>query len=285
MRTFVVVPRPGATTTPEQSTPAPSNLPSSSRPGESSPTTPTMAARAPSAARFIAQLAAPPGTVSVRSCRRIITGASRDTRLISPDTNWSAIRSPSTKTRRPQNARTSAASRPVSAIPSTVICNRVPRTECWLVLHSVLSTYYLPDCFEQVFGDEVGAVLPGAALVFVLAAAVAGQDEGGADARVARQLRVAVAVADHPAPREVDAQLFGRAADEAGPGLAAVAVEAVRRLADRRVMRAVVDGVEPRAALLQFGGEDAVDAADHLLREIAARHAGLVGDEDGEPAR
>ena len=31
-----------------------------------------------------AQLAAPPGTVSVRSCRKIMTGASRETRLISP---------------------------------------------------------------------------------------------------------------------------------------------------------------------------------------------------------
>src|ERR1044071_9277700 len=182
MRTFVVVLCPGTTTTPEQSTPASSNFPSSSRPAESSPTTPTNRARAPSAARFIAQLAAPPGTVSVRSCRRIITGASRDTRLISPDTNWSAIRSPSTTTRRPSNARTSALKR------STVD-----------LTFSLVTRHYHLHCFQQVFRDEVGAVLPGLALVFVLAAAVAGQDEGGARARVARKLRVAVAVADHPA--------------------------------------------------------------------------------------
>jgi hypothetical protein len=68
-------------------------------------------------------LAAPPGTVSVRSWRRIITGASRDTRLISPDTNWSAIKSPSTTTRRPSNPRTSADSRSVSALSSTLIGN------------------------------------------------------------------------------------------------------------------------------------------------------------------
>ena len=130
MRTFVVVTCPGATTTPEQSTPAPFNLPSSSRPAESSPTTPTSAARAPSPARFMAQLAAPPGTVSVRSCRRIITGASRDTRLISPDTNWSAIKSPSTSTRRPPNARTSALIRSVSVLISTLMIDCVLRTEC-----------------------------------------------------------------------------------------------------------------------------------------------------------
>jgi hypothetical protein len=70
----------------------------------------TSEARAPSDARFIAQLVAPPGTVSVRSWRRIITGASRDTRLISHDTNWSATASPTTTTRRPANARTSAES-------------------------------------------------------------------------------------------------------------------------------------------------------------------------------
>ena len=92
MRTFVVVLTFGLTRTPPQSTPAAFNFSSSSRPAASSPTTPTSAARAPSVARFRAQLAAPPGTVSVRSCRRIITGASRDTRLISPDTNWSAIK-------------------------------------------------------------------------------------------------------------------------------------------------------------------------------------------------
>src|SRR5688500_15610154 len=78
--------------------------------------------------------------------------------------------------------------------------------------------------FEQVFGDEVGAVLPGVALVFDLAAAVAGQDEGGADPGVAREFGVAVAVADHPAGREVEAELRGRAPDESGPRLAAVAV-------------------------------------------------------------
>ena len=50
-------------------------------------------------------------------------------------------------------------------------------------------------------------VLPAVALVLALAAAIAGEDEGGADARVARQLHVAVAVADHPALREVELKL------------------------------------------------------------------------------
>src|SRR5687768_9942829 len=87
--------------------------------------------------------------------------------------------------------------------------------------------------FEQVFGDEVGAVSPVLALVFELAAPVAREDKGGADSGVARQLRIAVAVADHPAGREVEVELRGRAPDESGPWLAAVAVLPVGRLAHR----------------------------------------------------
>src|SRR5690349_24455307 len=55
---------------------------------------------APSAARFNAQFAAPPGTVSVDSWRKIKTGASRDTRAIDPVRNLSAILSPTIKSLR-----------------------------------------------------------------------------------------------------------------------------------------------------------------------------------------
>src|ERR1700683_1111062 len=68
----------------------------SSRPASSSPIAPTGSTFTPRSARLLTALAPPPGT-SVRSrCFRISTGASRDTREISPNTNSSATRSPST---------------------------------------------------------------------------------------------------------------------------------------------------------------------------------------------
>src|SRR5579863_1926555 len=71
---------------------------SSMRPGSSSPTTPTGSTFTPRSARLLAALAAPPGTTLRSRCFRISTGASRDTREISPKTNSSATRSPSTVT-------------------------------------------------------------------------------------------------------------------------------------------------------------------------------------------
>src|SRR5271167_2396363 len=62
-------------------------------PASSSPTTPTGRTLTPSEARFIRALAPPPGTTTRSRCLRMSTGASRDTRAISPKTNSSAIRS------------------------------------------------------------------------------------------------------------------------------------------------------------------------------------------------
>src|SRR5579863_1384357 len=71
---------------------------SSMRPGSSSPTTPTGRTFTPRSARLLAALAAPPGTTLRSRCFRISTGASRETREISPKTNSSATRSPKTVT-------------------------------------------------------------------------------------------------------------------------------------------------------------------------------------------
>src|ERR1043165_2682805 len=112
---------------------------------------------------------------------------------------------------------------------------------------ALIARHNLPHGFEQVLGDEVWAVSPRRALMFEFAAPVAGEHEGRAHARVARKLCVAVTVADHPAAREVEIEFARGAEQKAGPWLAAVAVEPVRRLADRWVVRAVVDRVEARA--------------------------------------
>src|SRR5579863_5922784 len=70
----------------------------SRRPTSSSPTTPTGRTLTPRSARLLTALAPPPGTTVRSRCFRISTGASRDTREISPKTNSSATRSPSTVT-------------------------------------------------------------------------------------------------------------------------------------------------------------------------------------------
>src|SRR5271170_1658116 len=69
---------------------------SRSLPGSSSPTMPTGRTFTPRSARLFAALAAPPGTTVRSRCFKISTGASRDTREISPNTNSSATRSPRT---------------------------------------------------------------------------------------------------------------------------------------------------------------------------------------------
>src|SRR5205814_6853366 len=109
-----------------------------------------------------------------------------------------------------------------------------------------------PHGFEQILRDEVGAVTPGLALVFEFAAPVAREHKSGARARVSRKLGVAVTVADHPAVREVEAEVARGPEKEPRLRLAAVAVEPVRRLARGRVVRAVIDGVEACAAAREF---------------------------------
>src|SRR2546421_2974832 len=69
---------------------------SSKRPGSSSPSTPTGRTFAPRSARFWMALAPPPGSTVRSRCLRIRTGASRETREISPKINSSATRSPTT---------------------------------------------------------------------------------------------------------------------------------------------------------------------------------------------
>ena len=103
---------------------------------------------------------------------------------------------------------------------------------------------------EQVLGHEVGRPRPLRAVVLELPPAIAALDEGAARARPEGQLQVPVAVADHPRPREVGAQLGLGPLQEARPRLAAVAVLPVGRLAHARVVRTEEDAVEVRAARL-----------------------------------
>src|ERR1700742_956304 len=130
---------------------------------------------------------------------------------------------------------------------------------------SLITYHYFLYCFEQIFGDHVRAFRPRAALIFEFAAPVAREHEGRADSCVSRKLGVAEAVADHPATRQVETKVRRGATNQTGLRLAAIAVEAIRRLADGRMVRAIVDCVEPRAAALQLRGQNFVNLAYQRL--------------------
>ena len=88
--------RDGGCSTSRQSTPRSSSAAASNRPLSSAPTMATSRARAPSAARFSATFAAPPGRLSVAPARTTGTGASGDSRAASPNQYSSSIASPAT---------------------------------------------------------------------------------------------------------------------------------------------------------------------------------------------
>ncbi len=72
--------------------------------------------RAPRSTRLLAAFAPPPGSVCVSRCRKISTGASRETREISPETNSSATKSPSSKIVCRENCSTRSIRRARSAV-------------------------------------------------------------------------------------------------------------------------------------------------------------------------
>ena len=114
-RVLVGVRQPRARTKPEVSTPLARKYSSSASPAESSPSAETGSTRAPRSARLLAAFAPPPGTNCVSRCRKISTGASRETREISPNTNSSATKSPRTRISWRENDSTKSTSRARSA--------------------------------------------------------------------------------------------------------------------------------------------------------------------------
>src|SRR5207245_7741465 len=97
-------------------------------------------------------------------------------------------------------------------------------------------------------------------------------------------LEIDAAVADDVGARQVDAVLGRRLADHPGSRLAAIAIGAVRRPALLRMVRAVVDRVEPGPAVPGPGEQAIVYLLHQRLAEVAARHPGLVGGHDRQEA-
>src|ERR1051325_9646210 len=99
------------------------------------------------------------------------------------------------------------------------------------------------------------------------------------------QLDIAVTIADHPARRKINLEILRGAVNQAGLGLAAIAIEAIGRLAHGRMMRAVVDGVQVRTLALKLSFKYSVHGPNQVFRKVAARDARLIRYQNSEPAR
>lgn len=95
---------------------------------------------------------------------------------------------------------------------------------------------------------------------------------------------VAVTVADEVRLGAVDVEAGAGGVDEAGGGLAAAACLGVGGHGALGVVRAVVEGVEVGADVLELAAHPVVDVLDVALGVVAAGDAGLVRHEDGEVA-
>src|ERR1051326_6654068 len=130
---------------------------SSNRPGSSSPTMPTGRTFTPRSARLLAAFAPPPGTTVRSRCFRISTGASRDTREISPKTNSSATRSPNTVTVRLGKS-------------STIFLSRSPSLGCFVIIPIVapaVAGASRPRVVEVAMTQRYRQILSCAAFSFV----------------------------------------------------------------------------------------------------------------------
>ena len=116
-------------------------------------------------------------------------------------------------------------------------------------------------------------------LLDVLMHAVAGADERDAFASgVEPGFEVGFLVADHERVREVDAEVFRGAEEEARLRLAAVAVDRIFRDNALLVVKTVVGGVDLHALFSEEFVHAGFDGAQIGFGEIAAGDAGLVGD-------
>src|SRR5262245_52453483 len=109
---------------------------------------------------------------------------------------------------------------------------------------ALASADYPARGFQQVLTDPFWLPFPVLSLIFVLAKAVSGQNEDRPGTRVVCQLNVTIPVTNNERPRHVDPKLRGGPFQHTGLRFATAAGLTIRRLADRWMVRAVVDGIE-----------------------------------------
>jgi hypothetical protein len=105
---------------------------------------------------------------------------------------------------------------------------------------------------------------------------ITGPDQDGMCTRALTKLHVDPFITDHVRPRYVDIEIFRSLIDHAGAGLSASALPHVLSVPCRGVVRAIIYGIDAGTVLLKHSGQTIVRFMHKGLREITARHAGLV---------
>src|SRR5215211_6232966 len=120
------------------------------------------------------------------------TGASRETLLIDPCRNLSAIASPTITMRRSAKRRT---------MLSNTFCSSCK------ILITCLTNDHLHG-LEQVLTNEIRLVLPRVALILPLASSVTTQHQRRMQSPISRKLDVAIAIPSHPTRRQIYLKLL-----------------------------------------------------------------------------
>src|SRR5882724_11435393 len=97
---------------------------------------------------------------------------------------------------------------------------------------------------KQILTNQVRLVLPGIPLIFPFTSPIAAQYKSRIQTSVACELNVAVAVSDHPACGKVDIEICARALNQTRLGFSTVAIHPIRWFTKRRMVGAVIDGIE-----------------------------------------
>src|SRR5216683_7224439 len=269
IRVFTGVARSRDTMTPSVEIPVSVKRRVSSWPASSRPTTPTGVATAPRARTLSVALAAPPSRTSRSVKRRMRTGASREMRAGLPKRYSSAMRSPTTAMRLPGKRASASLSRRTgnTSAPRAPDAGERP-------VHRV----------EQIRGHVVRLDLSAGRPRLPLPETVAGEHEHARGARRLARRHVGELVAHHDGGAQIEAEIGGRAREEPGARLAAVAVGPVRRPALTRVVHADVEAVEARATGLELADHAAIGRVQRLLGEVPAGDTRLIRDHHrGDP--
>lgn len=120
--------------------------------------------------------------------------------------------------------------------------------------------------------------------VIKLFLAVTGQDKNAARADGLRGLHIAQPVAYDGAKRQIQFEIFSRAQQQTGLGFSAIATLPVRRFSGCGMVRAEINAINSRSVKFKFRLHLGVNLSQKFFAEKSASYAGLIGDDDHQPA-
>src|SRR5689334_5651280 len=106
-----------------------------------------------------------------------------------------------------------------------------------------------------------------------LACSVAGTDKDRARSNTVRQLNIAMAIADHKRPAQIQAVITGGLLQQPRPRLAA-------RACVVSSMRTIVQRVDMRSLFGKLGCYQVVNRSDQRFRKVPPADTGLIRDHD-----